>query len=95
MSVHTFYQNGIEKLVAKFPFDEPLLSRTQFLDASARREVSSADIMSPIQRFPQIFVIEIHDLLLCQNPKGTDCFLVFLEGISNDHNMMADGECTW
>ena len=71
-----FYEKSVEKLL---PFNELLLSSTQFLDASARREVSSADIMSLMQRFPQVFAVDIHDLLLCQNPKGPDGALPFLQ----------------
>ena len=34
-SYYSSHEKVVEKLLAKFPFDEPLLSRTQFLDASA------------------------------------------------------------
>ena len=54
-------------------------------DIMSLMEVSSADIRSLMQSFLQVFAIHIHDLLLCQNPKGTICSLVFLAGISNEH----------
>ena len=53
--MRTFYEKVVEKLVKKFPFEEPLLNCARFLEPAVRTELSAADIITLMKRFPQVF----------------------------------------